>query len=110
MSELFISILTAAIIVGLGLLIHVVLGFLRSKAKAEESGKKIEFSCAKMVSSVIVGALTGLILVLPQIENMNWADEPVKALTFGVTLIGTVAGIDAIAKKSGQVVKASLDR
>ena len=104
MVELFISLLTTAIIVGLGLLVHLVLGYLRSKAQ-ETPGKPVTFSKAKALSSLIVGSLTGLILVLPQTEKMEWDTEPINALILAVTLLATVAGIDAIAKKSGKVVK-----
>jgi len=107
MAELFISLVTVSIIVGLGLLVHIVLGYLRSKAQ-ETPTKPVTFSKAKVLSSVIVGSLTGLILVLPQIEKMQWDTAPIDALILAVTLLATVAGIDAIAKKSGQVVKSNI--
>jgi len=104
MAELFISLLTTSIIVGLGLLVHVVLGFLKTKAK-ETPENPAKFSKPQVLSSVIIGSLTGLILVLPQVENMEWDTDPIAALILAVTLLATVAGIDAIAKNSGRVAK-----
>jgi hypothetical protein len=103
-------------IVGFGLVIHMTLGILRGKStrlktieenknKKNTDGTKIEdpkpvtFNKFKALRSIIVGSITGLVLVLPQAENMGV--DPIQDIVLSVTLVATVAGIDAIAKKSG---------
>ena len=114
--ELFPSLAVTVTIVGFGLAIHVTLGYLRSITESQKEIEKIteinktlsppkdvpqiaKFSKHKALMSVIVGSITGLVLVLPQVKSMGV--DPIQDIILSVTLVGTVAGIDAIAKKSG---------
>ena len=114
--EVIPAVIVTILIVGFGLGIHLTLGFLRGKSnrlktieenknKKNADGSKIEdpkpvkFDKHKALRSLIVGSITGLILVLPQAENMG--TDPIKDIVLSVTLVATVAGIDAIAKKAG---------
>ncbi len=114
--EVIEAIIVTGLIVGFGLAVHLTLGYLRAISEQQKDTKKIEllntalgknvetpsvvkFSKHKALRSVIVGSITGLVLVLPQAQNMG--TDTIPDIILAVTLVATVAGIDAIAKKSG---------
>jgi hypothetical protein len=114
--EVITAIIVTILIVGFGLIVHLTLGFLKArtnrlkiiednKIKQYVGGKEItdpppvKFDKDKAIRSIIVGSITGLVLVLPQTENMG--ADPINDIVLSVSLVATVAGIDAIAKKSG---------
>lgn len=114
--EVIEALIVTGLIVGFGLAVHLTLGYLREIGEQEKETKKIEllnkaleknvetvsvvkFSWHKALRSVIVGSITGLVLVLPQAQNMG--TDTIPDIILAVTLVATVAGIDAIAKKSG---------
>jgi len=105
-------------IVLIGILMHTVLGAFRSRATYEKEKAVYDnldaatqskvpepvnpgiYDVSKFARSAIVGSITGLILVLPQVQRMT-ESNPVDNLILALTLVATVAGIDAIAKKAG---------
>ena len=116
--EVIPAIIVTIVIVGFGLGIHLTLGLLKGKSirlktieenknKKNADGSNMEdpdpvtFDVHKALRSIIVGSITALVLVLPQAENMGVEGETIKDIVLSVTLVATVAGIDAIAKKSG---------
>lgn len=94
---------TVIAIVAAGLSLQLVLGYVRNK---NQNGEK--FDKNKAASSIIVGIFSAIILISPQVANLEYNPErPVDLLVTLVTLLATVAGFDTIAKK---VIKIETDR
>jgi hypothetical protein len=94
---------TVIIIVSVGLLLQLILGYIRNRSQKGES-----FDWNKVASSVIVGVFSAIILISPQVADLEYDPErPVDLLVTLITLLAVVAGFDTLVKK---VVKIETDR
>ena len=101
--------LVSSSIVGIGIFLYTTLGYLKSRQEfkdsrsdlTEEEKEKLRFDYNghKLLKSIVVGIISGLILVMPQVQNMTLVPS-VENIILSLTLISTVAGLDAIAKKA----------
>jgi uncharacterized membrane protein HdeD (DUF308 family) len=86
---------TVIIIVSAGLLLQLILGYIRNRNQKGES-----FDWNKVASSVIVGVFSAIILISPQVADLEYDPErPIDLLVTLITLLAVVAGFDTLVKK-----------
>jgi len=105
-------------IVVTGVMIHTTLGYLKGREKNTKEWKQYNnlsdadkltkqkpkeyegYDRQKLARSFLVAPISGIILVMPQVQNMVMSN-PIDNVILSVTLVATVAGIDAVSKKAG---------
>jgi len=101
--------LASSSIVGIGIFLYTTLGYLKARQEFKNSRSdlneeekeqlRFDYNGHKLIKSLVVGVISGLILVMPQVQNMTIVPS-VENIILSLTLISTVAGLDAIAKKA----------
>jgi len=101
-----IQLMLLGIILVAGVTLQIVLGYFRNKKQYAE-----KLNNGKILVTVIISGFGAYFLVAPQIGYINWdLSDPIPIITFVLTLIATVAGIDTVTKKTMNIGKPEGER